>query len=773
MQSTTNPASQAKPSVDWAAVKASHTPSSFHDARTAKPRSAVVTWQTFAKQAEAQRSPFYRAIYGKSGWLQKCINLQNLSKSIAEDVAAGRQVSFEVKENGICVILFLSASSNGGYEVSSVEGKRGPWADAGVDVDLRTSAFATIVKCIAGGFDFALPDGAFDSPPAGLYVMAELCCGNTSHLTVSQKVFAFDRADTREKKVELLAALSLRVFSVGIYESPDDLLSTQAKVRPVPLAAVSRVLAHWDGRTYHSKTLQQEMRVSCVPSLYFSGAFDAQAFTDFFALHCQGEGFIQKNYDPAASEFKQWKVKAVYKNNRAMAFLSGARNSVLLLYPPGAHASCLPVGIVCAPPQSDTSGAATHGREISATMFFPRADPARSEDFKVAFEGGRWDAIEELYCIQRRALRDDPARLRPTRLLKDEYGYATLEATLCDGTRVTHDVRSSHARDYEVRVLDLTCFALPGVPVCVVKRVNQVVPDRMNASGQLQYVLDTNVFEGVLTAEHLMAGSWHEDYELLDGTRQDLTFEEKCWFRRTFWKVEDDPALPWDPQRYPAFLQKNLSVLAPGAPVERPAAVYKYYQTVCAAYRRAHSKAQLKRKALDPPPRPVPIKLPALKEPEVLALVRQCFGKQQFCVQEAFDAIAKTDHEKTTASLLRASKTRELLPQENKSLKDFFSSKRCAMQMFLSKKARGDAQATTGAKPDAKSATGAEPDAKTTTGTKPDAEYQEFVELGPGTPGFPSEDHRAAGEAYIKLKIADPTLKLCLLELSSYIRSGN
>lgn len=603
--------------VDWNALKRSMGPAAYHERRAKKQRSETVTWQTFKRLEEKHRSEHYKKLIPR-GWQHRTQNYENISEFIFKEMQKpSTQISFEVKENGVCTLIFLELLSDDGttlrFRVSSIEGKQGPWDASGTDMgDLRTSGFHLIVQSLLNNCDFALPKAFFpDGVPPGLLVQAELVYGcKTSHMTVTQKIFQIKNAKNAQERLKLLEPFVLKIFGVSIYRKAETILEDNSTVHILPLSMVDRILTHWnDNVTYTSCGLS--LKLHRVPRVFFMGELTPQqmdAFREFYAEHCgtgagnSEEGFILKKWSECGVEgvppdLTMWKIKRIYKNNEAYLFSLSANNAVLLLMPHGATKDSLPLGLICAPPLQP-SEKPLHGREITATFFEFVTDHKRG-DFGVVPTGGcKWDAVEAFLRVYKDLVKKYPECLHTVETGKEEFGYISVKyTTVADDPNAepcTCLVRASYARDFQIMVLDMN-FALndeyTGSPFVFLYGANQFVPQKNSDKGML-YVPDTPVFAGILTPEHLEedAATLEDEFKELDDPTTDLSFIQKCKFARPFPKLEKDSDA-WDPVKYNAFIEANITHLTPGMSpdtIKPPCVLHKYYQVVRRAMAEKH-----------------------------------------------------------------------------------------------------------------------------------------------------------------------------------------
>jgi hypothetical protein len=323
------------------------------------------------------------------------------------------------------------------------------------------------------------------------------------------------------------------------------------------------------------------------------------AFKEFYAEHCSAgvgngdEGFIMKEMSDCGvkdvpSTYKQYKIKRIYQKTKANLFLTSPGNMLLLIMPHGATKDSLPLGLICAPPLNHAKNP-RHGREIAATFFEPVTDPGRG-DFGIAFKGGGgWDAIEGFLRFYTALVKKWPDSLCKLQMGSDEFGYTTITyETALDPQKCTCLVRTAHTKQYQIMGFDLT-FALGDwfdgsqTPFALAYRVNQVVPQRMSLEGML-YVLDTNVFAGLITSEHLEedAATLEDEFKELDDPATDLSFSQKCKFARPFPKLDKDLDA-WDSEKFHAFIKANITHLTPGMSpdtIKPPCVLHNYHQVL-------------------------------------------------------------------------------------------------------------------------------------------------------------------------------------------------
>lgn len=610
--------------VDWAALKQEKAPSAYHTCRAKKPASKVVTWRILKEGEKKSRSPVYQELI-PGGWQKRTQNLENIIKFIKEETQKPlAQVSFEVKENGICTLIFLERLPDASpvdkmyFRVYSIEGKQGPWDTTGTDLgDLRTSSFHMIVKSMLDGCNFEVPKASFpDGPPPGLLVQAELLFGTkTSHMTVTQMIFKIQNMQGKKEKMEIFKLFTLKMFGVSLYSKNESLFDEgKSTVKLLPLFTVNQILSYWENNVQYkpSFALETTWRLHRVPQMFFQGGFssdDENVFREFFIEHCNAgagegkEGFIMKHMSEYAVH-TLWKVKPVYKKNIAHFFQTAPNNALLLLMPHGAPQGCLPLGFICAPPLN-VSKNPRYGREIAATFFEPVTDPERG-DFGVVFKGGgNWNGIEDLLRIYKKLLELDPECVHDVNYGVQTYGYQEIKYTYnLDDEPCTCLVREAHARNYVIKALDMSFLTTDdGQKIVAAYHVNQIVPQRNSLEGML-YALDTHVFAGIVTREHLLRDSktLEKDFEILNGSERNLTFLEKCEYLRPFPNVPQ--ALDaWDDQKFDAIINANITHLTPGLSpdsIKTPCNLLKYHQVLSSAMKQKYGPLHSARCTVQP-----------------------------------------------------------------------------------------------------------------------------------------------------------------------------
>lgn len=677
--------------VDWVALQQELTPSDYKALRLRKPLSDALPWKHLKEDENKTRSPIYRQLIPR-GWHQRTQNLRNIIKFIKEETQKpNAQVSVEVKENGICTLIFLErlpeTSLNDTkmyFRVCSVEGKQGPWDTTGTDLgDLRTSSFYTIVNTMLNGCKFEVPKALFpDGLPPGLLVQAELLFGTkTSHITVTQMIFKIQNIRNAQEKMEVFKSFTLKIFGVSLYSKNDSLFDEgKSTVGLLSLFTVHQILTYWEKEVRYTPSFAAGTiwNLHRVPQMFFQDGFtpeDEEAFMEFYTEHCNTgarngkEGFIIKHMSENG-DFTLWKVKPVYQKNEANFFVTAPNNALLLLMPHGATKNCMPLGFICAPPLNASENR-YYGREIAATFFEPVTDPERG-DFGVVFKGGgTWNGIEDLLRIHKKLIESEPDCLYDVQYGIVQYGYRPVKYKFgFDQIECTCLVREAHTRDFVIKALDLNFLTNDDDQKIVAAfRVNQVVPQRNSPQGML-YVLDTHVFTGIITREHLLddTKSVKEDFERLHSPEKDLSFIEKCEYTRIF------PNFPhaadaWEDKLFDEFIEDNITLLTPGMSldsIKSPCKVLKYYQVLSAAMKDKHG--------LPPSAR---YTVPTLKTTESVAFLtaRQFFGDDIDLIQECKCSTAKKAGE--MVKLLEENKEgRKLNTEEETSLNNFLVSVR-------------------------------------------------------------------------------------------------